>query len=390
VNAAVRAGVSFWPIDARGLVAQAPLGDATRQSPGGIGMFNGGLAGTAMTNFQRSQDTLYALAKDTGGTAMFGTGIELRREQADYKPSNIAMGIGDNIAGDSAAERPFDVSRKMYGMFGELQVPFSKGLEATGSLRYDHYSDFGGTLNPRASLVWNASAQSVFKLLYGRAFRPPTIFETHSNGTYAPSGNRNLKPVTLDMLELALNQRSSRGTWGASVFGYQQTHLVQTTPDPAAPSLLAYINQASKDRSWGTQLTGEFQITQQWAIQSHYTFQRHTTESGHDPNIAQAPRHQLYAEVKWHATSNWSAGLRGLYVAGRERAANDPRPDPKNYLVAGLSAERRNIFDRVDLGLLVNNLFNTIYTYPSGSATVLPYDIPAPGRLWYLSLVVHL
>src|ERR1700727_2874480 len=32
VDAAIRAGVSFWPIDARGLVAQAPLGDATQGS----------------------------------------------------------------------------------------------------------------------------------------------------------------------------------------------------------------------------------------------------------------------------------------------------------------------------------------------------------------------
>ncbi len=71
VNAAVRAGVSFWPIDARGLVAQAPLGDATKGSPGGIGMYNGASAGAVMTNFQRSQDTLYALAADTGGKALF-------------------------------------------------------------------------------------------------------------------------------------------------------------------------------------------------------------------------------------------------------------------------------------------------------------------------------
>ncbi len=44
INAAIRAGVSFWPIDARGLVAQAPLGDATQGSPGGIGMYNGASA----------------------------------------------------------------------------------------------------------------------------------------------------------------------------------------------------------------------------------------------------------------------------------------------------------------------------------------------------------
>jgi len=70
-NAAIRANVAISPIDARGLVAQAPLGDATRPSPGGLGTFSGQLAQTILTNFQRSQDTLYSLAKDTGGNAMF-------------------------------------------------------------------------------------------------------------------------------------------------------------------------------------------------------------------------------------------------------------------------------------------------------------------------------
>ena len=70
-NAAIRANVALHPIDARGLVAQAPLGDATRSSPGGIGMFTGQQAQNALNAFQRSQDTLYSLAKDTGGHAMF-------------------------------------------------------------------------------------------------------------------------------------------------------------------------------------------------------------------------------------------------------------------------------------------------------------------------------
>ncbi len=71
VNAAIRANISVHTIDARGLVASPPLGDATRQSPGGIGIFSGQVAGNLMSNFQRSQDSLYALAKDTGGKAMF-------------------------------------------------------------------------------------------------------------------------------------------------------------------------------------------------------------------------------------------------------------------------------------------------------------------------------
>jgi VWFA-related protein len=70
INAAIRAGVSFWPIDARGLMAQAPLGDATRGSPGGVGMYTGASAMAMMSNFQRSQDTLWSLAADTGGKAL--------------------------------------------------------------------------------------------------------------------------------------------------------------------------------------------------------------------------------------------------------------------------------------------------------------------------------
>lgn len=70
IDAAIRAGVSFWPIDARGLVAQAPLGDATKGSPGGIGMYSGASALAVTANFQQSQDTLYGLAADTGGKAL--------------------------------------------------------------------------------------------------------------------------------------------------------------------------------------------------------------------------------------------------------------------------------------------------------------------------------
>ncbi len=70
-NAALRSNVAIFPVDARGLVADAPLGDSTRRSPGGMAMFTGQQAGQNMNAFQRSQDTLYALGKDTGGKALF-------------------------------------------------------------------------------------------------------------------------------------------------------------------------------------------------------------------------------------------------------------------------------------------------------------------------------
>ncbi len=70
VDDAIRSGVSFWPIDARGLVASAPLGDATQGSPGGASMYTGTAAMALTTRMQQSQDTLFALAGDTGGKAL--------------------------------------------------------------------------------------------------------------------------------------------------------------------------------------------------------------------------------------------------------------------------------------------------------------------------------
>jgi VWFA-related protein len=90
VDAAVKAGLSFWPIDARGLVAQAPLGDATQGSPGNAGMYNGASAQTSNDRFQQSQDTLYSLAADTGGKAFFDNNdlsagiVRAQRAISDY------------------------------------------------------------------------------------------------------------------------------------------------------------------------------------------------------------------------------------------------------------------------------------------------------------------
>ena len=68
-DAAIKAGVEIWTIDARGLVASAPMGDATHGSPGGQAMYTGASAMAVTSNLQQSQDTLYAIASDTGGKA---------------------------------------------------------------------------------------------------------------------------------------------------------------------------------------------------------------------------------------------------------------------------------------------------------------------------------
>ena len=72
VDAAIRAGVSFWPVDARGLVAQAPLGDATQGSPGNAGMYiPERRRRQSRTTSNNRRTPCIRLAGDTGGKALF-------------------------------------------------------------------------------------------------------------------------------------------------------------------------------------------------------------------------------------------------------------------------------------------------------------------------------
>lgn len=90
IDSAIRAGVSFWPVDARGLVAEPPMGDAAQASPGGIEMYTGAAIMAQTATFQQSQDTLYALASDTGGKAMLDSNdltkgiVQAQRAISDY------------------------------------------------------------------------------------------------------------------------------------------------------------------------------------------------------------------------------------------------------------------------------------------------------------------
>ncbi len=73
INAAVRANVSIYPIDTRGLQAVVPGGDARQASGRGQTMFSGRGMSRQFSQLAASQDTLVSLAADTGGRAFTDT-----------------------------------------------------------------------------------------------------------------------------------------------------------------------------------------------------------------------------------------------------------------------------------------------------------------------------
>ena len=129
-NAAIRANVSIFPVDARGLVAMAPLGDATQRSPGGIGMFTGSLAQAQMSRFQRSQDTLYSLAKDTGGKALF-----------DY--NDLSLGIVQAAEAQTSyyIVGYYSTHTAKDGKFRRVRIALANNREGELAYRQGYYGD---------------------------------------------------------------------------------------------------------------------------------------------------------------------------------------------------------------------------------------------------------
>jgi VWFA-related protein len=129
-NAAVRAQVTINPVDARGLVALPPLGDATQRSPGGQGLFTGQLAMNQINNLQRSQDALYSLAKDTGGLSFFdsndlGRGIV---QAADAVTSYYLVGY-------------YSTHPAQDGKFRRVKVSLTNGRTGDLAYRQGYYAD---------------------------------------------------------------------------------------------------------------------------------------------------------------------------------------------------------------------------------------------------------
>ena len=108
VNAAVRANVAFYPIDARGLMASAPGGDASQAGAVGSNLYSGKGQRALRDSFHNQQETLFTLAADTGGKALLDSNdltLGIRQVQKDIDSYYILTYSSTNTAEDGRYRR---------------------------------------------------------------------------------------------------------------------------------------------------------------------------------------------------------------------------------------------------------------------------------------------
>lgn len=128
-----------------------------------------------------------------GGNMALAMGVDLRQEKADDQPINADYAQGLHIGGEGSVP-PTSASRNVYAAFGELSLPFAKGWEGSLAARYDKYSDFGSTFNPRASLRFQATKELLLRAAVGTGFRAPTLWDVNSPPSFTNTANSLVDP----------------------------------------------------------------------------------------------------------------------------------------------------------------------------------------------------
>ena len=128
-----------------------------------------------------------------GGQMALAIGFDIRREQADDRPVNDEYRQGLHIGGEGTVPQT-TAARTVAALFAELSLPIAKGLEASLAARYDHYSDFGSSVNPRATLRWQPTKEVVLRAAAGTGFRAPSLWDVNSPPAFTNTANSLVDP----------------------------------------------------------------------------------------------------------------------------------------------------------------------------------------------------
>lgn len=169
-----------------------------------------------------------------GGALGLAVGGEIRWESANTPPvpyTDTAEIVG---LGYSA----FSAKRRVSAVYGEVAAPVTKWLELNGALRYDKYSDFGSTTNPKVGFKLKPMDILAIRGTYAEAFRAPGPAESGGSSfgftTYGilSQGSPDIKPETAKSYSLGLVVEPLPGTSATLDFWKvdRKNEIVQADP----------------------------------------------------------------------------------------------------------------------------------------------------------------
>ncbi len=275
------------------------------------------------------------------------------------------------------------VDRKNFFAFFQDEWKFVKDWALTAGVRYDNYSDFGNTLNPRTALVWETRYDLTTKLMYGSAFRAPSFQELYSINNPVNRGNPSLKPETMNTLELAFDYRPiDKLRLGLNLFNYWWKDIIRFIPDVGAPTVTA--QNTGLQTGYGTELEAEWQAFDTLKLLGNYAYQKpRDTTLNHD--AGNSPNHMVYLRANWEFMPHWQLTPQVKWIMDRNRIAGDTRLPVADYTWVDMTLRRKQLAEHWEVAFSVRNLFDVNAREPSlaGRPAAIPNDLPLAGRNFY-------
>jgi outer membrane receptor for ferrienterochelin and colicins len=115
-------------------------------------------------------------------------GDEVQVNHTFFKKHEVTFGteLRDNVKqyqasytiNPSTVFPPDERTSQDWAFYAQDAYTIVRPLTLSAGIRFDKYGSFNWTANPRVALIYHPVEKSVFKVLYGSAFRPPNAFET--------------------------------------------------------------------------------------------------------------------------------------------------------------------------------------------------------------------
>ncbi len=134
----------------------------------------------------------------------------------------------------------------IWALYAQDEFAIIHNLTLSAGLRYDYYSEFGGTTNPRLGLIYHVFHPTTLKLLYGTAFRAPEPFEVTPDFGLFFDDNLQLRPETIRSFEAVVEQTiGPHFTLSGSVFHNEIRDLITIVTNQAGQE--EYENSGTAD-----------------------------------------------------------------------------------------------------------------------------------------------